>query len=257
MKEKVVFFDIDGTLVDEEKNIPQSTKEAIFQLQEKGVHVAIATGRPPFMYEDIREKLNIQTYISFSGQHAVLNGETIYENPFDRDQMIRLYEMAAESEFPMIFMSDSHMRATTPDHQYVKDSLAQLKFDYPEVDLNFPMDQTIYQALLFCEENEENNFIKSHPAFHFLRWHRFACDILPYGGSKAIGVNKIMKALRLDHAQSYAIGDGFNDVEMVQEVGTGIAMGNAVEPLKEVADYVTADVDEDGVAKALEAYNLL
>lgn len=257
MKNKIVFFDIDGTLVDEKKNIPELTKQAIHQLKENGVHVAIATGRPSFMYEDIREELDIQTYISFSGQHAVLNGETIYQHPVDRHQMIRLYEAAKQNEHPMVFMSDTAMRATTKNHRYIKESLGQLKFDYPKVDVDFPMNETIFQALLFCKMDEENDFIKEHESFHFLRWHPFACDVLPAGGTKAIGVNKIMDALGLDHAHSYAIGDGRNDIEMLQEVGTGIAMGNSVEPLLEVADHVTDHVDHDGVVKALKAFNLI
>src|SRR5690625_709161 len=64
MGEKIIFLDIDGTLVDKHKVIPLSTKKAIRQLQQAGVHVALATGRPPFMYEHIRKELNIQTYVS-------------------------------------------------------------------------------------------------------------------------------------------------------------------------------------------------
>src|SRR5690625_3738099 len=110
MNHNIIFFDIDGTLVDEEKKISSSVKQAIKQLQSKGVHVAIATGRPPFMFEDIRRELNIHSYISFNGQHIVYNGETIYENPIAQHNIIRLYKDSKKSNFPMVFMSDSEMR---------------------------------------------------------------------------------------------------------------------------------------------------
>src|SRR5690625_715268 len=256
MGEKIIFLDIDGTLVDEHKVIPLSTKKAIRQLQQAGVHVALATGRPPFMYEHIRKELNIQTYVSFSGQHAVVNGETVYQRPINAQSMIALHEQALTKKFPMVFMSDTIMRSTVANHPYVKQSLARLKFPYPEVEQHFPLQQTVYQALLFCEA-ENNNIKNDHTDLYFLRWHKYAIDILPKGGSKAVGINKVMEALNLDHENSYAIGDGMNDFEMFQEVGTSIAMGNAVKPLKEIADYVTDSVDEDGVINAFKKFALI
>lgn len=258
MTQKVVFFDIDGTLVDQDKNIPLSTEKAIQQLKDNGIYVVLATGRPPFMFEDIRRELDINTYISFSGQHVVLDGQTIYEHPFERDQIVQLYKAAQQNQLPMVFMSDVTMRATVKDHQYIKESLVEaLKFNYPEVDVDFPMNEKVYQALLCCEEKKEDPLKEEHQGCHILRWHPLACDVMPSGGSKAIGVRKIMNAMEIDQAYSYAFGDGHNDIEMIREVGTGIAMGNAVDRLKGVADYITDHVDKDGVVKGLQAFNLI
>src|SRR5690625_6621673 len=97
----------------------------------------------------------------------------------------------------MIFMCDKDMRATTDNHPHIKESLANLKLKYPQVDASYFKDRTIYQALLFCEQNQES-FIHDHDAFDFIRWHEFSCDVLPGGGSKAIGVDKIIKACGLN-----------------------------------------------------------
>src|SRR5699024_7939269 len=117
-------------------------------------------------------------------------------------------------------------------------------------------ERSIYQALLFCEQNQES-FIHDHDAFDFIRWHEFSCDVLPGGGSKAIGVDKIIKASGLNKDHSFAFGGGLTDNEMRQEVGTSIEMENAVPSLKEVADYTTETVDEQGILKGLEYFNIV
>lgn len=257
MGKKIAFFDIDGTLVDEKKDIPSSTKEAIEELKRNDVYVAIATGRPPFLYEDIREELDIQTYISFNGQHVVFEGETIYESPIKAEEINRLFELSLKSDYPMVFMSDSEMRATENHNFQIKKSLDQLGFKYPEIDKDFHLNETIFQALLYCDKKEEEAFKKSCEKFDFIRWHEFCCDVLPFGGSKVVGVNEVLRAAGFSLENSFAFGDGFNDVEMIKTIGTGVAMGNAVTPVKTVADHITDRVDQDGIVNALHYFNLI
>lgn len=257
MGEKLVVFDIDGTLVDDEKRLPKSTKEAILHLQNNGVYVVIATGRPPFLFEELREELGVQSYISFNGQHVVFEGETIYENPIDQQQLALLHNGALEHNVPMVFMNENRMIATTDNHPYILQCFEQLTDEYPKVDHKFHLQTPIHQALIFCKEGEEVTFTENYPAFHFLRWHKYSCDVLPMGGSKAVGIQQIVKASGLEEAHTYAFGDGANDMEMIQTVKTGIAMGNAVPQLKKVANYITSPVDDNGIVKALERYKLL
>src|SRR5690625_6023994 len=73
----LIFFDIDGTLLDHDKNLPSTTKSAINQLQSDGHIIAIATGRGPFMYEGLRQELNIDTFVSFNGSYVVLEDKVI------------------------------------------------------------------------------------------------------------------------------------------------------------------------------------
>lgn len=72
---KIIFFDIDGTLLDDDKKMPLTAEKAVFALKELGHEVAIATGRAPFMFKDIREQLEIDSYVSFNGQYVVLRGK--------------------------------------------------------------------------------------------------------------------------------------------------------------------------------------
>ncbi|WP_337969794.1 Cof-type HAD-IIB family hydrolase [Virgibacillus salexigens] len=257
MHNKIVFFDIDGTILDHDKQIPLSTKKSIQKLKENGVYVAIATGRAPFMFEDIRKELQIESYVSFNGQYVVFEGETVYENPIATEELTNLYRKTAQMEYPIVFMNNQEMRASVGNHPFITESMGSLKFDYPKVDPEFYQSNKIHQALLFCEKEEEAPFVQSHDQLHFLRWHDYSCDILPSGGSKAVGVEKLIQASGLDIKDTFAFGDGLNDIEMIKETGTGIAMGNAVPELKKVADFTTDSVDLDGIQKGLAYFQLV
>lgn len=257
MSKKIVFFDIDGTLVDDEKNIPSSTKEAVKLLQDNGVIVALATGRPPFLYEHIRKELSINTYVSFTGQHVVFEGELIYSHPLESNIVSSLYKDAMEKEIPMMVMSDKEMIATIADHQHMIEGLELLKYDYPPIHHSFHETETVYQILLFLEEELDKTFLSPYDACQFIRWHKYACDMLPGGGSKIVGVNKVLEAAGISNHNAYAFGDGLNDLEMIEHIGTGIAMGNAVQPLKDIAQRLTTNVDDDGIWNALKELELI
>ncbi|MDG4655773.1 Cof-type HAD-IIB family hydrolase [Ectobacillus antri] len=257
MNNKIVFFDIDGTLLDHDKRIPASTKKAVKQLQENGVHVAIATGRAPFMFEDIRKELNIHNYVSFNGQYVVFEDEVIYKNPLPGDKLHEFTQFANEINMPLVYLNEKEMKANVPDHPFVSESMGSLFFDYPLYEPNFYQNQEIYQTLLFCEAGKEQQFIHDYPQFHFIRWHAYSMDIIPNGGSKAKGIERFIERLGFKHDQVYAFGDGLNDIEMISEVGTGIVMGNGHEKLKQVGKYVTKDVGQDGILHGLQWAGLL
>ncbi|WP_053219818.1 Cof-type HAD-IIB family hydrolase [Virgibacillus senegalensis] len=257
MADKIVFLDIDGTIVDHEKKIPLETKLAVKKLKAKGIHVAIATGRAPFMIEGIRRDLDIDSYVCFNGQYVVLDGKTVYENPLTMEQLTALTKKAKQSGHAMVYLNHEGMRASVKEDPFIADSLSTLKFAYPEVDPEYFYKKEIYQALLFCENNEETAYDTDDDSFTLIRWHEYSCDVLPGGGSKAVGVNKLIEASGLNIEDAYAFGDGLNDIEMIKHVGTGVAMGNAVPELKAVADHVIGEVDDAGLAKGMAQLGLL
>lgn len=257
MKEKIVFFDIDGTLLDHDKKLPATTKEAIEQLTQNGIHVAIATGRAPFMFEDLRKELGITTFVSFNGQYVVFEDKVIYKNPLNKNALTHLFEYSKEHSHPLVFMDEKTMKASVENHPYVHESMGSLFFNHPDMDPEYFRDNEIYQTLLFCENHEEHLYVPRYKEFHFIRWHNFSTDIIPDGGSKAIGIQKLIERLSIDRENVYAFGDGLNDSEMLQFAGTGVAMGNAKDEIKKVADVVTKDVDQDGILHGLELLGLV
>lgn len=257
MSEKIVFFDIDGTLLGRNGKISLSTKKAIQDLRESGVYVAIATGRAPFMFKSIREELEIETFVSFNGQYVVFENKVIFQNPLDRSGLNELTNVSKGQNHSLVYMDEAKMRANQTSDHFIKESLESLQFSYPNIDPDFYKNGSIYQTLLFCEEKEDGFYRENFPQFKFVRWHEFSTDVLPSGGSKAKGIERIMEKVGIGSSNVYAVGDGLNDIEMLTSVGTGIAMGNAKSEVKQAADYVTDDVDDDGVLKGLKHVGLL
>ncbi len=253
----MIFFDIDGTLLNEEKKLPISTKEAIAELKEKGHQVAIATGRAPFMFKELREELGIDTFISFNGQYVVARGEVIYKNPLHKETLKSLMDFANRNEHALVFMDHEDMKANVEYHSYIEESIGTLKFKHPKFDPEYVNDREIYQSLLFCKDHDEKNYIDTFNQFHFIRWHPVSTDILPAGGSKAKGIEHVIRHLGIASDQVYAFGDGLNDIEMLSFVENSIAMGNAHDKVKASAKHVTKHVDEDGIEHGLKLVGLL
>lgn len=257
MKKKIVFFDIDGTLLDEEKKLPSSTVRAVQELKKAGVYVAIATGRAPFMFANLREQLGIDSFVSFNGQYVVFEGSVIYKHPLHRQKLHELKEEAHKNGHPLVFMNVNEMRASMEDHPYIHVSMESLKFSHPPFDPLYYENEDIYQALLFCKAEEEQMYVKAYPEFRFVRWHNVSTDVLPTGGSKAEGIRRMIERIGIAQENVYAFGDGLNDIEMLKFVGTGVAMGNAQEEVKKVADFVTKPVGEEGILYGLKQLELI
>ncbi|RFU69884.1 Cof-type HAD-IIB family hydrolase [Bacillus sp. V59.32b] len=254
---KIVFFDIDGTLLDDDKKLPSSTKEGIKALQENGTFVAISTGRAPFMFEYLRDELDIDTYVSYNGQYVVFENEVIYKNPLSETQLEQLHKDAANNNTPMIFMTEKTMKASVDHHKRIEEAMGSLHFPHPEKDDTFYRNREIYQSLLFCTDVEQKLYEGKYEQFRFIRWHEYSLDVLPNGGSKAQGIKILIDRAGFKLEDVYAFGDGLNDVEMLETVGHGIAMGNALDEVKTFADYVTDDVSDDGIYKGLKHFNLI
>lgn len=259
MEKQLIFFDIDGTLLNHEKQLPISTKKAVYRLQELGHDVAIATGRAPFMFQDLLKELNIETYISLNGQYVVYKGKAIYTNPLDKEELDRLTGLSKNVKNPIIHQDHEAMRSTVESHPYIDQGIGSLKIQTePIFDPEHYKDHEVYQSLLFCtDEEEKRHFQGQFEKIEFVRWHEFSVDVMPVGGSKANGIKALVNYLGQSMDHVYAFGDGLNDLEMLKLVKHSVAMGNAHDDVKKVAKYVTTHVDENGILNGLELVGLL
>ncbi|AZK48888.1 Cof-type HAD-IIB family hydrolase [Paenibacillus lentus] len=253
----MIFFDIDGTLLDHHKRLPGSAKAAIQTLQRLGHEVALATGRSPFMLQQVADELGIDSYVGFNGQYVVMKGKLIYAKPFQDEELDELSRFAADRGHPLVHLNEESMRSSMIHHPYVEQCISSLEYPPPECDPDYFRGRSIYQTMLFCEEVEEQPYRDQFAGLRFVRWHPYSLDVLPGGGSKANGIAQLIRSMGFEPEEVYAFGDNLNDLEMLQYVGHGVAMGNAPDSVKEIARHVTTDVDQHGIVHGLRMVGLL
>ncbi|MEK3837844.1 Cof-type HAD-IIB family hydrolase [Paenibacillus sp. FSL R7-0128] len=254
---KTIFFDIDGTIYDEDKNIPASTREAIAELKRRGHHVAIATGRADYMFEGLRGELRIDSYVSLNGQYVVYEGKPVYKNPIATSVLEELTLFAEKLDHPVAYTDTAGMRVNVADHEYINTSVGSLKLVFPTHDAGYFLKNDIYQAMIFCPQESQQIYAERYPELSFIRWHPLCMDVLPGNGSKANGIAEMLKVIGVEKEEVYAFGDGLNDVEMLGYVGYGIAMGNGEQEAKAAASFITKSVREDGIYEGLKMVGLL
>jgi Cof subfamily protein (haloacid dehalogenase superfamily) len=254
---KFLFFDIDGTLYDSNKQLPSKTKEAVFEARRNGHEVFIATGRAPFMIQDVLKELEIDSYICFNGQYVVYKNKVVSHNEINQEQLKLVSEFAERKNHPMVYMNAEKMIASIAYHPHVEESITTLKFPHPKYEEDFFLNQPIYQALVFCSMEEEDAYHETFPHLKFVRWHRVSVDILPTGASKANAIKFLCEKYNIAIKDTIAFGDGLNDIEMLEAVGFGVSMGNGHEEALKRAQHVTTHVDEDGLVNAMRYLKLI
>lgn len=273
---KLVFFDIDGTLVTRSNHIPKSTIHAIEQLKQNGIIPVIATGRAPILIRDIAEQLEISSYIAMNGQYIVHEGEVIYSNPIDMKLVDAIVETARERRDGVLLATESKLIANSMisvvnrgwlfsflkglvgliPHRIQVSLWKRMMKQAPEKE-DYENEE-IFMMSINANQKEEREYEKKFAKHLTLtRANELSMDVTNKGVSKATGAEKMMAILDIDHENSFAFGDGLNDLEMLQYVGTGIAMENGFDELKAVADLVTDSVLNDGIAKGLKKLKLI
>lgn len=266
MNIKVAFFDVDGTIVDNHSKqnqssdmelVPQSTIEALRLLKEKGNHPFIATGRSPFMIESLLEGLSIDSYICTNGQYAVMHNQVMYEAPYKKELLDRIVEIASQNNVPLLWMPKTHYILSGEHQEFLLEALKNMNLPEPLIETGMKStNDKIYQMVAGVTVENEHIFYPLEEV-RVVRWQPKGVDLLPRTGSKATAILAILEKLGLGPEQAIAFGDGLNDIEMLQAVGCGVAMGNAHEELKKHADYVTKPVSEDGIYYACKELGLI
>lgn len=118
-------------------------------------------------------------------------------------------------------------------------------------------DEPVYQITVYADQNEAQNLLAEIPDLHATWWHPQAFDLSTRGVCKGWAMAKMCACMGYAVADAIAFGDGNNDEDMLEEAGLGIAMGNSSPACRAKANYVTADIDDDGVYKALVHFGLI
>lgn len=244
---KIIFFDIDGTLVDHATGeISVKTREAVKRLREKGCLLCVATGRPTASLPDFGD-LQFDAFCAFNGSLCYTEKEIIHSAPISPEDVKRVLKNATAIGRPVSVAVRTRMVANGIEKDladYYR--LAGLELTVAK-DFEKALQEPVYQIMVGARESEFDALVMGTTGVKIaVSWER-AVDIIPAASGKGESIRKILGYFHLGPEEALAFGDSYNDLEMLQAVGTGVAMGNAADALKAVADDVCGPVSQDGI----------
>jgi len=269
---RLVVTDIDGTLLNNEKKISQATQDGIHAIIEKGVKFVVATGRAypaakwPYLDLGVGGPL-----ITCNGAliKDTNTGELIYERPLRNDLARQVSDICAS--YGMYFHYYTENAIHSERYEFILKRFAELSKALPK-DRQVPTEviesysdflergQTIYKIGIYYDGSQASDkMIKEISKLEGIACYKSlttSFDVMAEGVSKGDAIAQLNKYYDIPREETIASGDNENDIDMIKYVGLGVAMENAVEAAKEVADYVTVSNDEDGLLKVLKKYIL-
>ncbi len=255
---KAAFFDIDGTLIPHGKNkIPDSTLKALTLLKEKGVKIFIATGRPVTTIDHVLKQFPFNGYLALNGQYCHVDGKVVRNVFIDKKDIEKAIPYFQSHKISCIFAERDYVYINLYSEQYQKFHVGKEDMMNPIDDISRIQDHDTYQLMIFINEDQEYELFQHLDHCKSARWHPLFADVIPQDGGKNKGIDEICQHLNISIEETIAFGDGGNDIDMLKHVGLGIAMGNASDKVKEAADYVTTDVENDGIYNALKNFKII
>ncbi|MBQ6654865.1 MAG: Cof-type HAD-IIB family hydrolase [Erysipelotrichaceae bacterium] len=254
---KVIFFDLDGTVLSH-TGVPvlDSTREALRLLKEKGIKRICCTGRNIGEMEGIKEfDLDFDGYYTDNGQgyfDEELNPVEIdYLNEQQTQELVSFFNMKI---VPTMLATSEKLILNCFSKQVLE---VTDELDIPTGVVGTYNGERLLNGVAYVSRKEEEQIRQYLPNAVFARWNPYAVDIVYNAGGKAEAIEKYISKHNLSREETMAFGDSFNDESMLKAAGYGVAMGNAVEELKKVADYVAPDIDDDGIYRALKHLKLI
>ena len=251
---RAVFLDVDGTLFSHRiHDIPPSALRTLYALREKGFLLFLATGRR----KDALQALPLHGfpfdgYVTMTGHYCYDGeGQVLLREPLPPEDAASLVAEYARMQVPILLVHEDGASLNYADdmvlrlHGYAAARLPEIR----------PWDgREIFSAAAYCNREQAEELEKRLPGCRLSAWMDRGFDIISRSGGKPRGMQVFMDRYGLSREEVAAFGDADNDLEMLSFAGLGIAMGNATEKLKARADYITADIDEDGLLLAAEHF---
>ncbi len=257
---RIVFFDIDGTLIDGKQNMPTSVAQSIEKLRQSGHIPILSTGRPLCTIPPFVTSLGFLGVIGACGTSVRLLGKTILEETLPNAYLKELiYCLEYNQVNPLLEGAEAVYVADLSNNKYEEDRMKYLSWGC-DIFRSWKSDSVRVNKLTYLldvagdfkpvRQLLEQEFIQ-------IEYNEVLGDWIRKGFSKATAIERVVGILGGSLKDAVAFGDSKNDIEMLQLVGCGVAMGNASEETKQVADYIAKPIWEDGIACALSELGLL
>ena len=253
---KAIFFDIDGTLVSfKTHQIPQSAIDAIVQAKAQGVKIYISTGRPfPLINNIDGIKHLVDGYITANGAYCFVGNKVISCQPIPDEDVRTVIRWADEKDFACMVVGEKDLAMYR--NNACADRIFRQMLNVHDLQTDVPIEPILHQRILqltpVISEADEKRLMPLLTGCESSRWYPDFADITARNVNKGNGLLAIAAHQGIRIEETMALGDGGNDIPIVECAGIGVAMGNANDSLKAVADYVTDSVDEDGGYHALK-----
>lgn len=265
MKYKLLVLDVDGTLLNDAKEISKRTLSALLKVQHMGVRIVLASGRPTYGLMPVAQTLELGHFggyvVSYNGCQIIKaeNGEILFERRINPEMIPYLEKKALKNNFSIFTYHDDTLLTNDDENLYIRREaqLNRLKI-IKEEHFSTTIDFSPCKCVLVSDDEEALRGLEEHwkkrlaGALDVFPSEPYFLEVVPCGVDKANTLGALMEQLGVTREEVIAIGDGVADVTMLQLAGVGIAMGHSQDSVKRCADYVTASNEEDGVAQAVE-----
>ncbi|QAA34793.1 sugar-phosphatase [Clostridium manihotivorum] len=264
---KLIAIDMDGTLLKEDKTISDMTKKAIRSAKKRGVKVVIASGRPVQGLTRYLEELELiaenEYVLSFNGAliQNTKTKEVIGKTVLKGSDLRYLYNLSKELGLNIHAFTDNGC-ITPKMSKYTEVEATINGIEVGIVDFNeVSVDEDIAKVMMVDEPEILEAAIEKLPKevyekYTVVRSAPYFLEFLNKESNKGEGVRALAEHLGIKQEEVICVGDAGNDLHMIEFAGLGVAMGNAFDEVKQVANYVTSTNEEDGVAEVIEKFIL-
>ncbi|MFV0545030.1 MAG: Cof-type HAD-IIB family hydrolase [Bacteroides sp.] len=265
MKYKLLVLDVDGTLLNEAKEISKRTLATLLKVQQMGVRIVLASGRPTYGLMPLAKRLELGNYdgfvISYNGGQIMKasNGELLFQRRINPEMLPYLEKKARKNDFAILTYNENEVVTNRPENEHVcREAALNGMVVVGEEEFSTAIDFAPCKCMLVSDDLDKLIDLETHwkkrlnGALDVFRSEDYYLEVVPCGIDKANSLGALLELLNINRDEVMAIGDGVCDVAMLQMAGLSVAMGNAIDSVKACADWITVSNEEDGVAVAVE-----
>ncbi len=258
---KALFFDIDGTLVSfNTHKVAQSTIDGLNIAKERGIKIFISTGRPLSFINNLEDIEHlIDGYITTNGSYNFMGKSVISMHSIPKEEVLTLVDYLNKHEYPAILVGTDNTAVI--NHKPIVDRIVIDTLNITNIDFSITAETVLQQDILqitpFITQEQQDIIMPQIPHCASERWHPEFIDTVNKQASKGKALSDIVAYNDLLISETMAFGDGGNDISMLLKAGVGVAMENANDNVKAMANYVTSSADDNGIYKALKHFEVI